>query len=90
MPSFVPGLSVVEDRILDCFRHGGGVDYAHYHRFHEVMAEDSGQTVLTARFDHILAAGAGTDRTIARWEFGVLDAGCGRGLALIGNGRQVS
>jgi len=79
---FVPGLSVVEDRILDCFRHGGGVDYAHYHRFHEVMAEDSGQTVLTALFDHILPLVPGLTERLQDG-IRVLDAGCGRGLALM-------
>lgn len=47
-------LGQVEDRIVDCFRAGGGVGYEHYPRFHEVMAEDSAQTVLGALDDHIL------------------------------------
>lgn len=34
-------LAQVEDDILNCFRTGGGVPYARYHRFHEVMAEES-------------------------------------------------
>lgn len=47
-------LGQVEDKIVDCFRQGGGVGYEHYPRFHEVMAEDSGQTVLAGLDEHIL------------------------------------
>ncbi len=75
-------LGQVEDRIVDCFRNGGGVAYEHYPRFHEVMAEDSGQTVLAALDEHILPLVA---RLEERLESGirVLDVGCGKGRALI-------
>lgn len=71
----------VEDRILHCFRHGGGVPYSEYKRFHEIMAEDSGQTVVPALFEHILPLVPGLHQ---RLEAGidVLDLGCGRGIAL--------
>jgi SAM-dependent methyltransferase len=79
---YIPLLGAVEDDVLACFRDGGGVPYHRYPRFHDVMAEDSGQTVLTSLFDHILPLapelpgrlGAGAD---------VLDLGCGSGKALI-------
>jgi hypothetical protein len=51
---FVPVLASVEDRIVECFRKGGGVPYSAFGRFHEVMAEDSGQTVVAALTDSIL------------------------------------
>ena len=41
-------LGSVEDDIVHCFRHGGGVPYERYPRFHAVMAEDSGQSVLSS------------------------------------------
>ena len=44
----------VEDDVFACFRAGGGVPYARFERFHEVMAEDSGQTVLPVLKSHIL------------------------------------
>jgi SAM-dependent methyltransferase len=46
------------------------------------MAEDSGQTVVDALFDHVLPLVPGLD---ARLERGirVLDVGCGRGRALL-------
>ena len=79
---YLPLFGTVEDDIVDCFRHGGGVPYERYGRFHEVMAEDSGQTVLPALFDAILPL---APELPARLEAGirVLDLGCGRGLALM-------
>ncbi len=79
---FVPLLGGVEDDVVACFKNGSGVPYERFHRFHEVMAEDSGQTVLPALFDQILPLVPGL---IERLEGGirVLDAGCGRGKALM-------
>lgn len=78
---FVPVLASVEDQIVESFRKGGGVPYSAFERFHEVMAEDSGQTVVAALTDHILPLVAGL---IERLEEGidVLDVGCGSGRAL--------
>ena len=45
---YIPLLSTVEDRIIECFKHGGGVPYSDFPRFQQVMAEDSGQTVVAA------------------------------------------
>jgi SAM-dependent methyltransferase len=72
----------VEDDVVRCFRDGGGVPYERYGRFHEVMAEDSGLSVLTALFDHILPLAPGVPE---RLELGidVLDLGCGSGKALL-------
>jgi 2-polyprenyl-3-methyl-5-hydroxy-6-metoxy-1,4-benzoquinol methylase len=75
---YVAVLGRVEDDIVACFRAGGGVPYEKFPRFHEVMAEDSGQSVLSSLESHILPLVPGlTDRL----EEGirVLDAGCGRG-----------
>lgn len=84
---FIPLLGSVEDDILNCFRHGGGVPYERFHRFHEVMAEDSGQTVLAALFSSILPLVPGlTDRL--RQGIRVLDLGCGRGKALLAMARR--
>lgn len=78
---YISVLGAVEDDIVDCFRNGGGVPYSRFGRFHEVMAEDSGQTVLPALMDHILPLAPGL---IQRLKDGirVLDVGCGRGRAL--------
>ncbi len=55
--------------------------YSAYPRFHEVMAEESAQTVVAALTDHILPLVPGL---IERLENGieVLDVGCGSGRAL--------
>jgi 2-polyprenyl-3-methyl-5-hydroxy-6-metoxy-1,4-benzoquinol methylase len=78
---YIPLLGSVEDDVVRCFSEGGGVPYARYARFHEVMAEDSGQTVLPVLRDHILPLVPGL---VDRLEAGirVLDVGCGRGRAL--------
>lgn len=78
---FIPLLGAVEDDILECFKNGGGLSYDKYPRFHEVMAEESGQTVLPALIDKILPL---IDGIIDKLEKGidVLDVGCGSGRAL--------
>jgi 2-polyprenyl-3-methyl-5-hydroxy-6-metoxy-1,4-benzoquinol methylase len=71
-------LGIVEDEIIGCFRHGGGVPYSRFPRFHDVMAEDSGQSVLSALETHILPLVPGlADRLSTGLD--VLDVGCGRG-----------
>lgn len=79
---FVPILGQVEDDVVECFREGGGVPYERYGRFHEVMAEDSEQTVVNALHDHVLPLVPGLDGRLERG-IRVLDVGCGRGKALV-------
>jgi SAM-dependent methyltransferase len=78
---YIPLLGTVEDEVVRCFREGGGVPYERFGRFHEVMAEDSGQTVIPVLIDHILPLVPGL---VGRLEAGirVLDVGCGRGKAI--------
>jgi 2-polyprenyl-3-methyl-5-hydroxy-6-metoxy-1,4-benzoquinol methylase len=78
---YVPVLGRVEDDILECFKNGGGVPYEKFPRFHAVMAEDSGLSVLSSLESHIVPLVPGL---AARLERGirVLDAGCGSGRIL--------
>lgn len=78
---YIPLLGAVEDDIVACFQDGGGVPYEKFPRFHAVMAEDSGQTVLSSLFEHILPLIPGLPE---RLEHGIraLDVGCGSGRAL--------
>ena len=71
-----------ETRVLDCFETGGGTRYDDYPCFHQVMAEDSGQTVVAQLFDVVLPL---VPELPERLEAGIemMDAGCGRGLALL-------
>ncbi len=78
---YISVLGGVEDRIIDCFRNGGGVPYSEYNRFHEVMAEDSGQTVIPALIDSILPLVPGLREALEQG-IEVLDVGCGRGRAI--------
>jgi len=78
---FIPLMGSVEDGIVERFERGGGLPYSSFPRFHEVMAEDSGQTVVAALTDHILPLVPGLTE---RLEGGidVMDVGCGSGRAL--------
>lgn len=75
---YVAVMGEVEDDILKCFKNGGGVPYSKFHRFHDVMAEDSGQSVLSSLESHILPLVPGL---IAKLKSGInmLDVGCGSG-----------
>jgi 2-polyprenyl-3-methyl-5-hydroxy-6-metoxy-1,4-benzoquinol methylase len=71
-------LGTVEDEIVECFRHGGGVPYSRFPRFHAVMAEDSGQSVLSSLKTHVLPLVPGlADRLSSGVR--MLDVGCGQG-----------
>ncbi|MEB3210943.1 MAG: class I SAM-dependent methyltransferase [Leptolyngbyaceae bacterium] len=78
---YIPLLGTVEDQIVECFHHGGGVPYSAYGRFHQVMAEDSGQTVVAALLDHILPLVPDLIKEL-KTGIDVLDVGCGCGKAL--------
>lgn len=79
---FFSVLGSVEDDVVACFQKGGGVPYDRFGRFHEVMAEESGQTVLPALEGIILPLVPGL---VERLDTGisVLDLGCGRGRAML-------
>ena len=81
LTQYIPLMGSVEDRILYCFKHGGGVPYENFPRFHEVMAADSGQSVVAGLLDHILPLAPGTTMAL-KHGIRVLDVGCGRGNAL--------
>ncbi len=78
---YIPQFGAVEDRIIDCFRNGGGVPYSAYKRFHQIMAEDSGQTVVAVLTGKILPLVPGLIESLQDG-IEVLDVGCGSGRAL--------
>lgn len=75
---YIAVMGSVEDKIVDCFKQGGGVPYTDFPRFHAVMAEDSGQSVLSSLESHILPLVPALSQQL---ENGValLDVGCGSG-----------
>ena len=75
---YIALLGSVEDQIVECFKHGGGVPYARFPRFQEVMAEDSGQSVLSSLESHIVPLVPGLREKLTDG-IQVLDLGCGRG-----------
>ncbi|WP_296810306.1 class I SAM-dependent methyltransferase [Thiocapsa sp.] len=79
---YVTLMGQVQDRTLACFETGEGLRYGDFPDFHQVMCEDSNQTVVAQLFDTLLPLVPGLGR---RLEAGidVLDAGCARGRALI-------
>jgi SAM-dependent methyltransferase len=82
MMQWVAVLGGAEDAVAEAFRHGAGVPYSAYHRFHEVMAEESQATTVDGLQDHILPLVPGLDgRLMAGLD--VLDVGCGAGRAMI-------
>jgi 2-polyprenyl-3-methyl-5-hydroxy-6-metoxy-1,4-benzoquinol methylase len=78
---YIPILGTVEEQIIDCFYKGGGVPYSEFKRFHAVMAEDSGQSTVSALFDHVLPLIPGLTAALQHG-IQVLDLGCGSGRAL--------
>jgi SAM-dependent methyltransferase len=78
---FIPLLAQVEQPVIDCFRTGGGVPYAAYPRFQQLMAENSGRTHDAALIETILPL---VPDLPARLESGidVADVGCGSGHAI--------
>lgn len=78
---YIPLLGTVEDDIVHCFKEGGGVPYSRYTRFHEVMAEDSGQTVLSSLIEHIIPLLPNYEQKLEQG-IRVLDVGCGSGRAM--------
>lgn len=77
---FVPLLSEVEQKIIGCFRAGGGLHYSEYPRFHALMAQVSGMVFDGGLIDIVLPL---VDGLVERLRSGVdvADVGCGSGHA---------
>lgn len=78
---YIAIMAGVEDEIVECFKKGGGVPYEKFPRFHAVVAEDSGQSVLSSLESHVLPLVPGLTDRLARG-IRTLDAGCGSGRIL--------
>lgn len=78
---FIPLLAEVEQKIIGCFRTGGGLSYSEYPRFHQLMAEESGEVFDAALVDVILPMADGLPELL-RAGADVADIGCGSGHAI--------
>lgn len=74
-------LGEVEQPIIECFRHGGGLGYEHYPRFHGYMAASSASIFDAALVDGLLPMAPGVTQRL-REGIDVLDIGCGGGHAV--------
>lgn len=74
-------LAQVEDQVVGCFRHGGGVPYSDFPTFTALMAEDSGAVLDANLIEVILPLVPGV---LERLQAGidVADVGCGSGHAI--------
>jgi 2-polyprenyl-3-methyl-5-hydroxy-6-metoxy-1,4-benzoquinol methylase len=78
---FVPLLSEVEQKVIGCFRAGGGLPYSEFPRFHSLMAEMSGGVFDAALVDVVLPLIDGLPELL-RSGADVADFGCGSGHAV--------
>lgn len=78
-PAMMGGM---EDDLIQHFRDGGGTHYHEYHGFHDVMAEDSDQTIVAAIDDKVVPLVPGLRQKLEAG-IDVLDVGCGAGHAMI-------
>jgi 2-polyprenyl-3-methyl-5-hydroxy-6-metoxy-1,4-benzoquinol methylase len=75
-------LGGVEDQVVEAFGHGRGVPYSAYRRFHQVMAEDSAERLVSHLVPDILPL-AGHLPPLLERGVDVLDVGCGAGGAIL-------
>ncbi|ORX04924.1 methyltransferase [Mycobacterium triplex] len=78
---FLPHLGEVEQKILGCFREGGGLPYSEFPRFHALMAEQSAMVFDIALVDVVLPLVDGLPDRL-RSGADVADFGCGSGHAI--------
>ena len=71
----------VEQKIIECFRNGGGLPYSEFPRFNAVMAEDSAQAFDHTLIDSTLPLVTGLPEWL-RAGIDVADFGCGSGHAI--------
>lgn len=81
MSQLIPLLAAVEESLVGCFRSGGGVGYAAFPRFHELMAADSRAVHDAGLLDVVVPL---VPRLVDRLTRGatVADVGCGSGHAM--------
>lgn len=78
---YIRAVGQVEPRVVDCFRHGGGVGYEHYPEFQRLQAEESARLYDAALVDAIVPMAEGLAARLAQG-IDALDLGTGQGHAV--------
>ncbi len=79
---YISLMGLVEDKVVDCFRKGGGVPYSEYPGFQSLQAEETSRVFDSRLIDQIIPL-TGKDVVTKLYDGAlVLDVGCGRGHAL--------
>jgi SAM-dependent methyltransferase len=78
---YISLLGDVEQKIIECFRKGGGVPYSEFPRFQQLQAEDTARVFDARLIDQIVPLVGGLGEKL-RAGIDVLDVGCGQGHAI--------
>jgi SAM-dependent methyltransferase len=78
---YISLLGDVEQKVIECFRKGGGVPYSAFPRFQQLQAEDTARVFDARLIDQIVPLIDGLHDRL-RAGIDVLDVGCGQGHAI--------
>ena len=78
---YISLLGDVEQKIIECFRTGGGVPYSEFPRFQQLQAEDTARVFDARLINQIVPLVGGLEEWL-RAGIDVLDVGCGQGHAI--------
>lgn len=81
LTQYVSLMGNVEDKIVECFRNGGGLPYSEYPKFQELQAEETARIFDSKLTNQILPLIPEIDNRLTDG-IKVLDIGCGRGRAI--------
>jgi 2-polyprenyl-3-methyl-5-hydroxy-6-metoxy-1,4-benzoquinol methylase len=81
LAQYVSLMGNVEDKIVECFRNGGGLPYSEYPKFQELQAEETARIFDSKLSNQILPLIPEIDNRLNDG-IKVLDIGCGRGRAI--------
>ncbi len=81
LAQYVSLMGNVEDKIVECFRNGGGLPYSEYPKFQQLQAEETARIFDSMLTNQILPLIPGINNRLNDG-IRVLDVGCGRGRAV--------
>ena len=81
LAQYVSLMGNVEDKIVECFRNGGGLPYSEYPKFQQLQAEETARIFDSKLTNQILPLIPEIDNRLNDG-IKVLDIGCGRGRAI--------